>query len=71
MEETSRHERNVFSYLSSKDGRILIYWNGRQVMTLKGDKARKLLAQLTDAESDQAQLLLAKVTGNFKRGNER
>jgi hypothetical protein len=35
---------------------------------LRGDKASKFLARVTD---DNAQTLMARVTGNYKRGNER
>ena len=60
-----------FSYLSTKDGKLLIYWQGKLVSTLKGNQAGKLLAKLSGASTEQVQLALAKATGNFKRGNER
>ena len=40
-------------------------------MIVKGIKAKKLLFQLSDSTENQKQLMLAKITGNFKRGNER
>lgn len=36
-----------------------------------GAKAAALAAKLGAANPDEAQLLLARATGNFKRGNER
>ena len=60
-----------FSYRITKDGKILIYWQGRQVVVLKGTRAQKLLAELPGMDPAQEQLALAKATGNFKRGNER
>ena len=60
-----------FSYQATKDGKLLFYWQGKLVSTLKGNQAGKLLARLSDASTEQAQLALAKATGNFKRGNER
>jgi hypothetical protein len=60
-----------FSYLSTKDGKLRIYWQGKLVSTLKGTQAGKLLARLSGAGTEQVQLVLAKATGNFKRGNER
>jgi hypothetical protein len=62
---------NDFSYRSSKDGKVFISWFGKPVMTLKGQEARKLLNRLQALDEVQVQLALAKVTGNFKRGNER
>lgn len=60
-----------FDYQSTKDGRLLIYWNNRHVMTLKGKEAAKLTVQLAAAHEAAVQLLLAKATGHFKHGNER
>lgn len=37
----------------------------------KDDKARKFLAQVEGVDERDAQLVMAKFTGNFKRGNER
>ena len=60
-----------FSYRASKDGKLLIYWQGKLVSTLKGNAAAKWLARLSGAGAQQTQLILARATGNFKRGNER
>ena len=60
-----------FSYQPTKDGKLLIYWRGALVSTLKGNQTGKLLARLSGADTAQVQLILAKATGNFKRGNER
>lgn len=60
-----------FSYQQTKDGRVRIAWNGRVVVTLSGTKAARFLASADGADGDALQLLMARVTGNFKRGNER
>jgi hypothetical protein len=60
-----------FSYRSTKDGKVLISWQGRQVVTLAGGRAESFLARADGLESEELQLQLARVTGNFKRGNER
>lgn len=60
-----------FSYRATKDGIVFVSWHGRHVTTLKGQEAQRFLARVADATEAQAQLLMAKVTGNFKRGNER
>jgi hypothetical protein len=64
-------EEEVFSYQATKEGRVLIFWQGKHVTTLKGDKAARFLRQIEDADDHAAQLIMAKATGNFKRGNER
>jgi len=63
-------EGTPFSYRTSKDGRVFVYWHGKQVTILKGDKARKFAADVERSDDQQAQSLMARVTGNFKRGNE-
>jgi len=55
----------------TKDGQVRISYEGRLVSTLAGEQADRLGRRLERAEPAQVQLLLAKATGNFKRGNER
>lgn len=40
-------------------------------MIVKGTQAQQLIEDLTDADQEEEQYLLARMTGNFKRGNER
>ena len=61
----------VFSYRAAKDGTVFIAWHGRTVTTLKGAKAQNFLRRIERVDAAEAQLILAKATGNFKRGNER
>jgi hypothetical protein len=61
----------AFEYRTTKDGRVLISYQGRTVTTLKGGQARNFIERVVDADEDKVQLALAKATGNFKRGNER
>lgn len=60
-----------FSYRTTKQGDVFIEHLGRHVVTLRGQAAKRFLKRVTGASEDQAQLAMAKVTGNFKRGNER
>ncbi len=60
-----------FDFTVSKDGRILIRWSGRLVTLLKGEEAERFLKRAAGLEREALQLLLARVTGNFKRGNEK
>lgn len=55
----------------SKGSRVRVFWEGRCVCTVAGDRAAKLLAKLDGATDEAAQELLRRLTGNFKRGNER
>lgn len=60
-----------FGYSVSKDGKVFVTFHGKQVMVVKGDKARAVLAELEYADEFGVQDILAKLTGNFKRGNEK
>jgi len=64
-------EEDIFSYRISKDKKVFISWKGRQVTTLAGRKAESFISSIAAAEGKAAQLIMAKATGNFKRGNEK
>jgi len=61
----------VFTHRISRDGRVLISWQGRVVTTIAGPKATMLIEQLARSDRRGVQHLLARATGNFKHGNER
>lgn len=74
MDNIDKHHRldeEVFSYRTTKDNKVFISWYGKQVMILKGKQAEEFLKKIAGLEHKQAQLVMAKITGNFKRGNER
>ena len=60
-----------FSYRERKDGTVALYWKRVPATTLGGKLAENFLAAAAEANEDELQLLMAKATGNFKRGNER
>lgn len=63
-------EEDPFSYRITKDDRVLVSRGGRQVTVVAGSRARQLIGKLgRDDATDQQ--LLARVTGNYRRGNER
>jgi hypothetical protein len=61
----------TFAWASTKDGRVRISWRGKVVTTLAGGSATRFLEQVEGADEEAEQLLMARATGNFKRGNER
>jgi hypothetical protein len=71
VDKSDTLDDDIFSYRESKDGKVFISWYGRPVMTLKGGQARTFLQRVAGADGRAAQLAMAKITGNFKRGNER
>ena len=40
-------------------------------MILRGKESEKFLAKIENADSIESQLIMAKITGNFKHGNEK
>jgi hypothetical protein len=68
---TSDGGHGRFAYRITKDGRVRISHDGRHVVTVAGPAARALIPALQGADPEAEQLLLARATGNFKRGNER
>lgn len=64
-------DKEVFTYRIFKGNKVFIYWHGKHVTTLSGDKAREFEEGILDLDGKEAQLILAKVTGHFKHGNER
>ena len=72
-EETYKNalDEKPFSYRKYKNEKISIYWNAREIMILKGKKADKFSSQMENATEFDAQIMMAKITGNFKHGNER
>jgi len=73
MEVDKRHilDDEVFTYFSTRNGKVFIQWCGKQVKTLSGHQARQFVEKISGLDHREAQLLMARLTGNFKRGNER
>lgn len=57
-----------FDYTLRKNGDVVITHHGRKATVLRGAAADKFLSQLEERDSQE---LMARVTGNYKRGNER
>ena len=64
-------DEEVFSFQITKNKKVFISYEGKQVTTLSGKKAEDFIAKIQNTEGKDAQLIMAKATGNFKRGNEK
>lgn len=58
----------AFEFEQLSDGSIRITHHGKPATTLRGGRASEFLR---DVEDDDPQELMARLTGNYKRGNER
>ena len=60
-----------FSHQFTKNGKTLIFYKKKQIMILSPKKTTDLKQKLIGKTADEINMILAKLTGNFKRGNER
>ena len=58
----------AFEYRVRKDGDVVIHHHGRQAVVLRSEAATRFLA---DIERRDPQEVMARATGNYRRGNER
>jgi hypothetical protein len=59
-----------FSYRAANNGKVFISWRGQRAATLAGRQAAAFLSRVSSLDVSGQQLAMAKITGNFKRGNE-
>ena len=60
-----------FSFQSRADGSVVIRYRAAPVTLLRGKAAERFSSRVAGADPATAQQLMARATGNFKRGNER
>jgi len=60
-----------FSYKVRKNGEVKISHNGRLATTLRNDDAIDFIDEMSDCEFQDQQQVMARITGNYKHGNER
>jgi len=60
-----------FAFTATKAGKVLITHHGKQARILQGREAQKFMSSIETMNAAQAQLLMARTTGQFKFGNER
>ena len=60
-----------FTFRTRKSGEVEVLHRGRLASTLRGRDAMEFLADVEAASNADAQQLMARVTGNYKHGNER
>jgi hypothetical protein len=62
-----------FTYEVRRTGEVVLSHRGRAAGTLRGDAAARFLAEIesTGGGDAAAQLVMARATGNYRRGNER
>lgn len=71
IDQRDRLKENPFDYNVTKANKMMIYFEQKHIMTLNEKETLKIMRKLDGASAFDQQLILAKVTGNFKHGNER
>ncbi|GAB0167653.1 hypothetical protein LSPCS325_10900 [Lysinibacillus sp. CTST325] len=73
IDKRNRLSEEPFDYQITKKGTVVINYEGKQIKIVKDREAERLIARIKEVEDNitAVQLLLAKITGNFKRGNEK
>lgn len=63
-------EASGFTWEQRQSGDVVIRHHGRHAATLRGAKADRFTHTIA-ADPSRAQALMARLTGNYKHGNER
>jgi len=70
IDKRGKPDGEMFTFKITKDKKVFISWFGKHVTTLKGNKANNFIKSMENLGNKEAQLLMAKATGQFKHGNE-
>lgn len=57
-----------FDWTERKDGSVVITHHGKAATVLRCGRAREFVEEVGDSDGQE---VMARVTGNYKRGNER
>jgi cation transport regulator ChaC len=60
-----------FTFRATKNGEVFLHHRGKLATTLRGEAAAEFLADIDGADADEQQQIMARATGNYRRGNER
>ena len=64
-------DKKPFSYKLLKDKKAQIFYSGKLISTISGKEYNKLMRVIGLDNIYELQLFLAKITGQFKHGNEK
>jgi len=60
-----------FTFQKSKSGDVQIFRHGKPATSLRAKKAADFMDKIHNQDFTEQQQMMARVTGNYKRGNER
>ena len=68
---SKEHENLGFTYRRQRSGEVEILHLARRASTLRGRDALEFLSEVESSSTSEVQQLMARITGNYKHGNER
>ncbi len=71
IDKKDRLKEFPFEYQITKSEKVIIFHEGKQIMILGKKESLRFISKMSNKSEFKKQLELAKVTGNFKRGNEK
>lgn len=71
VDKRGKLETDPFDFQITKDRRVLIYRSDALIKVVRGQEAERIIPTLESDDEESIQLALAKITGNYKHGNER
>ena len=71
VEELNTRDDLGFSFVLHKSGKLDILHHANVVTHFNTQKGKKVAVQLQGRSFKEQQVLMARLTGNYKRGNER
>ncbi len=60
-----------FSYKITKNNQVFVYRNSKKITILRGSNAIEFIEEEQSLDDNELQQILARLTGNYKRGNEK
>ena len=60
-----------FTYRARKNGDVEVLHKGRLAASLRGIAAQEFIGEIESGSFGEGQQLMARLTGNYKHGNER
>ena len=71
IDKRDRLKEKPFSYKITKANKTFIYFENKSIKILNEKETKNFISKINGKDDFQIQLVLAKITGNFKHGNER
>ena len=69
--DKEHHQDLGFTFIETKKKEIIINHYGKKATTLRNYRAMEFKENIDTSTFDEQQQLMARLTGNYKRGNER